>query len=105
MSYITWHTLFKRLDEIEQRITMNQTELAAALTLAAAAAQSQAEIVGKISAETTALLDAIAVLQAELKNAGNTTPEVDAALAALGAATDSLTAALRAVDEKVPDAV
>jgi len=104
MSYFTWATLFNRLDAIEKRIIMNQSELVSALTAAAAAAQSQSDIVSKISAETSALLFAIAQLQQELANLGTTSPEVDAALVALDAASASLTTALRAVDDKVPDA-
>lgn len=52
---------------------MNQTELAQALTdLAAQSDKAKAEIVAKIDE-----------LEAAIANAGSTTPEVDAALAAL----------------------
>lgn len=64
--------VLQKLDSLERQITMNMTELAQALSDAAAqAAKSKAEIIAKVQA----LEDAIA--------AGATTPEVDAALAAL----------------------
>ncbi len=55
------------------RITVNQTELAQALAdLKTQADKAKAEIVAKV-----------AELEAAIANAGSTTPEVDAALAAL----------------------
>ncbi len=55
------------------RITVNQTELAQALAdLTTQADKAKAEIVAKV-----------ADLEAAIANAGSTTPEVDAALAAL----------------------
>ena len=61
------------LNRLERQITMNQAELAQALNDAKdQAAKAKAEIVKKI-----------ADLEAAITNAGSTTPEVDAALAAL----------------------
>lgn len=66
---------------------MNQAELAQALNDAAAeAVKAKGEIVAKI-----------ADLETAIGNAGNTTPEVDAALAALKDA-------VQGVDDIVPDA-
>lgn len=61
------------LNRIERRIIMNQTELAQALAdMKDQAAKAKAEIVAKVAA-----------LEDAITNAGSTTPEVDAALAAL----------------------
>lgn len=69
------------------RISVNQTELAQALTdLGTQLTKASAEITGKI-----------ADLEAAISNAGSTTPEVDAALAALKVSGQAL-------DDIVPDA-
>lgn len=79
-----------RLDEIKEITMATQMELAS--DLAAIAAN-----VEKIGVETRTLLTKISELQAALDAAGGTTPEVDAALAALK---DQVTV----VDNLVPDA-
>ena len=98
-----WVHLFQRLDRIEKRIVMNQTELAAYLTAAAAAATATVAKVDKVGAETAVLLEKMAALQDAVNQAGNTTPEVDAALAALNIAVGNLDNAVQAVDDQVPD--
>ena len=77
---------------------MNQTELAAYLTAAAAAATATAAKVEKVGAETAVLLEKMAALQDAVNQAGNTTPEVDAALAALNTTVGNLDNAVQAVD-------
>lgn len=72
------------------QIMTTQTELAAALSTAT-------EKITKIGAETSALLAKIADLTDAIAGANLTTPEVDAALAALQAQVD-------VVDALVPDA-
>lgn len=68
------------LHHLEKVITMNQAELAQALTDASAQAEkAKAEIVAKVAA-----------LEAAIMAAGNTTPAVDAALAALNGQVQSL---------------
>lgn len=80
------HKLDEILNKLNQ-ILMTQAELAQALTDAAAeAVKAKAEIVAKI-----------ADLEGAIANAGNTTPEVDTALAALKEA-------VQGVDDIVPDA-
>ena len=79
-----------QLHQLQRTVVMNQQELLDRLNAADAA-------IVKIGTETTALLQAIANMQAAIDAAGNTTPEVDAALAAL-------LAHAQAVDELVPDA-
>lgn len=79
-------SILERLD----RIMATQQELADQLTAVTAA-------VAKIGTETQTLLARIADLEAAVVAAGNTTPEVDAAL-------DALRAQVAVVDELVPDA-
>ena len=70
-----------------KRIIMNMQELAQGLTdLKAQTDKARAEVVKKI-----------ADLEAAIANAGNTTPEVDAAL-------EALKASVQATDDVVPDA-
>lgn len=59
--------------------------------------QTLVEQVNKIGAETDGLKQKVSDLEAAIANAGNTSPEVDAALAALKAQ-------LQVVDDKVTDA-
>lgn len=59
--------------------------------------------VDKIGTETTGLQKSVADLTAALAAGGGTTPEVDAALAAVQANTTSLAARVKAVDDLVPD--
>lgn len=77
----------RRTIKLLKRIAMNMQELKAAIDAATAQAdKARAEIVQKITD-----------LEAAIANAGNTTPEVDAALAALHAS-------VQATDDVVPDA-
>lgn len=69
---------------------MNQSELAQSLTETAAKVE-------KVGAETRTLLTKVQELTDAVNNAGNTTPEVDAALQALQAQ-------VAVVDDLVPDA-
>jgi hypothetical protein len=71
-------------------IVTTQAELAADLT----AVKDQ---ITKIGAETTATLQKVADLETALGNAGNVSPEVQAAF-------DALKASVQAVDDLVPDA-
>lgn len=71
-------------------IMATQAELAASLT-------ALTTEVAKIGTETTTLLQKVDALQAALDAAGQTTPEVDAAMAALAAQA-------KTVDDLVPDA-
>jgi len=100
---LKWMYLFQRLDELEERIVMNRTELAASLTALAAAATATAAKVDKVGAETATLLEKLALLEEAVNLAGNTTPEVDAALAALSTAAGNVDNAVQAVDDQVPD--
>lgn len=66
--------------------------------------------VTKIGAETGKLVDQaatltqkIADLEAIIANGGNSTPELDAALADLKATAGELTTGIQAVDDEVPD--
>lgn len=78
------------IDELKEQIMATQEQLAA--DLAAVTAN-----VSKIGDETRTLLSKIDDLTAAVAAAGNTTPEVDAALAALKAQ-------VAVVDDLVPDA-
>ncbi len=81
------------LEHINQRlekIMATQAELAKDLT-------AISEHVAKIGTETSATLQKVTDLETALANAGNTTPEVDAALAALKAQ-------VQVVDDLVADA-
>lgn len=81
------------LRQINQRsiaIMSTQAELASSLT-------AISEQVAKIGVESGKTLEKVTALEDALRNAGNTTPEVDAALAALKAQ-------VQIVDDLVPDA-
>lgn len=82
---------------------MNRTELAASLAATAAALGVLNETVTKIGTETQGLLDRVGELTIAVENAGNTTPEIDAALAAVEAQKAALATALQSVDDKVAD--
>lgn len=83
---------------------MNRVELAASLAATATALGALNDTVTKIGSETQGLLDRVAELTTAVENAGNTTPEIDAALAAVIAQQTTLAAALQSVDDKVADA-
>ncbi len=73
-----------------EKLMASQAELAASLETVSAQ-------VAKIGTETAGLLAKVTDLEAAIANAGNTTPEVDAALAALRAQ-------VQVVDDLVVDA-
>ena len=77
-------------DQLKKELTMNQQELLDRLGAVKAA-------VDKIGGETTALVSEVATLKEALANAGVTSPEVDAAVAAIEGR-------VKAVDDLVPDA-
>lgn len=77
------------LAKLEQ-LMATQAELAASLAVVSAQ-------VTKIGVETSATLAKVAELEAALANAGNTSPEVDAAL-------EALKAQVQVVDDLVVDA-
>jgi uncharacterized protein YoxC len=93
------HVLIEsRLDrEILSAITRLKGALMSTQADHAAALKAVAEQVDKIGSETRALLGKVDELTTALNNAGQTTPEVDAALAALQAQ-------VAVVDDLVPDA-
>ena len=99
-----WIYLFQHLTRIEKRIIMDNAAAAAAIAALTAKVDAQAIVTAKIGGETTALIDNVAALKAALEAAGGTSPEVDALLATLTTSVDNLAAALKTVDEKVPDA-
>lgn len=82
---------------------MDRTELAANLAAIATTLGAMNTAVAKIGTETQSLLDKIGTLEDTIANSGFTTPEIDAALAAVHDQAGLLTTALDAVDAKVPD--
>lgn len=99
--------LFALINSIKHEvhsIMATQAELAAQL----AAVKVQLDTIGagvdKVSGETSTLVQAVADLTAALAAGSATTPEVDAALAAVQASSDALAAKVKAVDDLVPDA-
>lgn len=93
--------ILQRLDQI----MATQADVAAQLTAQAATLAAQATQVAKIGTETDGLLQKIADLTVAVEQAGNATPEVEAALAAVNDQTLVLQSAITGVDDKVPDAV
>jgi chromosome segregation ATPase len=91
--------LLERLDAI----MTTQAALAASLQVATSELANVTGIVTKISGETQMLLDLVAQLETAVTNAGNLTPEVEAARDALHAQIEATRAAVQTVDEKVPD--
>lgn len=88
-----WNVILLRLEAIERkvdRLTMTQDELATKLGEVTAQ-------VAKIGTEVSATLQKVTELEAALAAAGNTTPAVDAALAALKAQAQK-------TDDLIPDA-
>lgn len=121
MSLITVEVFEQRHDEHDKKLTdvMNflqvinlkierfmatQAELLAALNALNDKVTVIKTEVGKIGTETQSLQANIVTLTNAVNNQGNTTPEVDAALAALQANADSLATQAQAVDDLVPDA-
>lgn len=73
---------------------MNQAELATALD----------GLSTSLTATSDELNKAMAEIVAALKNAGNTSPEVDAAVAKLQTVTDALATVAKSLDDLNPDA-
>jgi len=96
--------LLKLILEKVNHIMATQAELAAALKTANDALTAIATEVDKVGTEVDTLNAAINNLTAIISAGGATTPEVDAALKALQTSVDSITAKVKAVDDKVPDA-
>ena len=82
---------------------MDQTQMLARLTTLDTAVADMGAAVVKIGNETTNLLLEIQALRDAVAAAGNTTPAVDAALAAVEARVGTIATALTAVDALVPD--
>jgi len=93
----------RRILRALERIEMNQTEMLERLNALDASMAVIGDEVTKIGTETTALLAEVAALKDAIANAGNTTPEVDAALAAVEARAGTLAASVQGVDDLVPD--
>ena len=89
MTLLAW-LFWPLFDQLKKELTMNQQELLDRLGAVEAA-------VDKIGGETTALVSEVATLKEALANAGVTSPEVDAAVAAIEER-------VKAVDDLVPDA-
>ncbi len=87
-----------------RNIMASQAELAASLTAVNTQLNDIATEVDKVSGETSTLVKAVADLTAALEAGGATSPEVDAALAAVQASTSALATKVAAVDDLVPDA-
>lgn len=86
-----------------ERFMGTQAELLASLNALNDKVTTIKTEVAKIGTETQALVTNVATLTQELANQG-TTPEVDAALAAVQGNVDSLATQAQAVDDLVPDA-
>ena len=96
--------LLNLINEKVDRIMATQAELAAALNSANSSLTDIGTEVDKIGVETTNLQKNVADLTAALAAGGTTSPEVDAALAALQATAAGLATKVKAVDDLVPDA-
>lgn len=96
--------LIDNVNQLSRTMDMNREELASQLSGLASTLNGLNATVTKIGAETQSLLDAVAELTTAVENAGNTTPEIDAALLAVQEQGTALAAALQSVDDKVPDA-
>jgi len=96
--------LLNLINQKVDRIMATQAELAAALNSANSSLTDIGTEVDKIGVETTTLQKNVADLTAALAAGGATTPEVDAALAALQATAGTLVSKVKAVDDLVPDA-
>lgn len=81
-----------------------QDELTAQLADQASKLDGLTTQVVKIGTETKGLQDAIATLTAEIGNQGTVSPALQAAADAVTAKLASLTTAVQAVDDSVPDA-
>lgn len=88
----------------ETRIMATQAELLASLTDLNSTVQGIGAGVDKVGTETQTLVQKVADLEAAIANAGGTTPEVDAALAAVKESADAVASKVKAVDDLVPDA-
>lgn len=95
---------FKAINTKLETIMAKQSDAAVTLTQQAAKLDTISDEVDKVSAETTALVKAVADLTAAAGNS-DTTPEMDAALAAVQASSDRLATKVKGVDDLVADAV
>jgi chromosome segregation ATPase len=106
--YLAPESLDVKLDNIATSIQGLKMDMATALQrltdLAGTVANIQTEV-DKVGGETDALVAEVANLKAVIAAGAVTTPEVDAALAAVEARASGLAAAVQAVDDKVPDPV
>lgn len=95
---------FHLLKEQNKKIIMNQEELAQQLTDQGAKLDGLTTQVTKIGTETKGLQDAIALLNGEIGNQDTVSPALQAAADAVTAKLVTLTTAVQAVDDSVPDA-
>lgn len=95
--------LLVTLNHKVDNLMLTMAELQTTLESATQKIQTIGTEVTKVSAESTTSLQKIADLTAALANQGNTTPEVDAALAALQDSLTKLATQVQAVDALVPD--
>jgi chromosome segregation ATPase len=93
----------KFLIHLERVIVMNNAELLARLSSVDDALEAIATEVSKVSGESNSLLTEVQELKDQLAAAGGTTPEVDAAIAAVEARAGTLAASVSALDDQVPD--
>ena len=97
---LEFHLLNSKIDQIMS----TQEELAAQLTDQATKLDGLTTQVVKIGTETKGLQDAIAALNGEIGNQDVVSPALQAAADAVTAKLASLTTAVQAVDDSVPDA-
>jgi chromosome segregation ATPase len=92
-------------DTLLRRIDMNEQQTLERLAALQEQLDGTTAIVVKVGTETDGLKAEVVALKDALAQAGNTTPAVDAAFAALEQRAASLGAAVTDVDAKVVDAV
>lgn len=85
--------ILRTLHSIERKMTMNQAELATAL---GAIGDSLGSVGDELAKATAEIIAAVA-------NSGNTTPEVDAAVARLQGVATALATAAQTLDDLNPD--
>jgi hypothetical protein len=102
-----WSAILSLLNQMHEElhtIMANDAELVAQLNAVNTTLTDVAANVDKIGTETDLLLVKITELENALANAGNSSPEVDAALAAVTAQAGVVQSKVQGVDAKVPDA-
>jgi len=102
-NFATLKALFSILQTLE-RLEMNDAQMLERLMTLDTALASIGTEVGKIGTETGNLLSEMQALKDALANAGNTSPAVDAAMAAIEARVLTIASGLESVDSLVPDA-